>query len=243
MQHSHTLSHAFVQEVNVGRVIPNRFGLVGFGGDCTDGVGLGRVVGGVGGQKFSFASNFTELSDGLITSGRREDGYSAVYTALQSYHLRNGSAKQFILITDEDRDLVDKNLTREFIKSALLAESIMLNVVVNEQFSAGDNLKALGIDSQSGGYVYDPSSPSMYRIIEGEGSPVKDSGHGDTNQDYTQLAFETGGGAWDLNILRSGKDITNYRSISLCFHVYISYSLHGCCNYYDCYMYFMDSLT
>ena len=201
------------QEVNVGRAVSNRFGLVGFGGDCADGVGLGRVVGGVDGQQFSFASNFTELSDGLTTSGRKEDGYSAIYTALQSYQLRVGSAKQFILITDEDRDVVDNSLTQESIKSALLDESIMLNVVVNEMFSGGGDLRALGIDSRGGGYIYDPSSPSMFRIMEGEGDAVKDSGHGNTHDDYTQLALETGGGAWDLSILRIGRQWLHFLSV------------------------------
>ena len=99
------------QEVNVGHSVPNKFGLVGFGGDCSDGLGLGRVLSGVGGWQFSFASNFTELSEGLTTGGRREDGYSGIYTALQSYQFRDNIAKQFILITDEDRDQVDANIT------------------------------------------------------------------------------------------------------------------------------------
>ena len=188
----------------MGRAAPNRFGLVGFGGDCSDGLGLGRVVGGVGGQTFSFASNFTELSEGLTTSGRMEDGYSAIYTALTSYELRANTAKQYILITDEDRDPVDSNITRELIREALTEVPIMLNVAVNEMYSDG-SLRALGIDSRGRGYVYDPSSPSLYRQVEGEARAVPDSGHGGTNQDYTQLALETGGGAWDLNILRLGK--------------------------------------
>lgn len=176
---------------------------MGFGGDCSDGFGLGRVLGGVGGQQFSFASNFTELSEGLTTSGRREDGYSGIHTALRSYQFREGVAKQFILVTDEDRDPVDANITRDLIETALLERDILLNVAVNEAYSGGA-LRALGIDSRGGGYVYDPSSETTYRL-EGEGGAVRDSGHGGTHRDYTQLALDTGGGAWDLNTLRLGK--------------------------------------
>ena len=197
--------YCILQEVNVGRVESNRFGLVGFGGDCSDGLGLGRVLSAGGGAQFSFATNFTELSEGLTTSGRREDGYSAIHTALVSYPLRPGAAKQFVLISDEDRDVVDANLTKESIAAALLAGPVMLNVAVNEEFSAGGLLRALGIDANGRGYVYDPSSPEMYRVVEEEGEAVRDSGHGDTHRDYTQLALDTRGGAWDLNILRDGE--------------------------------------
>ena len=194
------------QEVNVGRGVTNRFGLVGFGGDCSDGLGLGRVVSGVGGRQFSFASNFTELSEGLTTSGRREDGYSGIHTALESYQLRENVAKQFILITDEDRDQVDASITQETIKSALLEQGILLNVAVNQGFSTnGGTFRALGIDSRGGGYLYDPSSPSLFRLEEGEGETVQENGHGRTHEDYTQLALDTGGGAWDLNTLRLGE--------------------------------------
>lgn len=181
----------------------NRFGLVGFGGDCSDDLGLGRVLDGVGGRQFSFASNFTELSEGLTTSGRREDGYSGIYTALQSYQYRQEAAKQFILITDEDRDPVDPDITRDLIETQLLDRGIQLNVAVNQEFSGG-GLRYLGIDSNGGGYLYDPSSETTYSLVEGEGGMVEDSGHGTTHHDYTQLALGTGGGAWDLNALRLG---------------------------------------
>lgn len=193
-----------VQEVNVGVVEPNRFGLVGFGGDCSDGLGLGRVIATPSGAQFSFSTNFTQLSEGLTTSGRREDGYSAIQAALETYPTRQtGTARQFILVTDEDRDVVDGNLTRESIAAALVDESVVLNVAVNEEFSAGDGLRALGIDSSQRGYVFDPSSQDHYRVLGG-GETVRDSGHGQTHRDYTQLALATGGGAWDLNILRLG---------------------------------------
>ena len=203
----------------MGRAVANRFGLVGFGGDCSDGLGLGRVLGGVGGQEFSFASNFTELSEGLTTSGQKEDGYSGIYTALQSYAFRDEVAKQFILITDEDRDPVDANVTRAAIRSALLEQGILLNVAVNQQFTGGGGgFRALGIDSLGRGYIYDPSSQSTYRVVEGEGEAVGDSGHGNTDIDYTQLALETGGGAWDLNTLRLGAVHMYTKGRCMCFN-------------------------
>ena len=121
----------------MGVVEPNRFGLVGFGGDCSDGLGLGRVLSTTSGAQFSFSTNFTELSEGLTTSGRREDGYSAIRTALESYPPRPGAARQLILISDEDRDTVDTSLTKETVLASLLAGSVVLNAAVSESFSAG----------------------------------------------------------------------------------------------------------
>ena len=205
----------------MGRGVPNRFGLVGFGGDCSDGLGLGRVVSGVGGRQFSFASNFTELSEGLTTAGRREDGYSGIHIALQSYQLRDNVAKQFILITDEDRDQVDASITQEMIRSSLLERGVLLNVAVNQGFStSGGTFRALGIDSHDGGYLYDPSSPSLYQLVEDEGETTQESGHGRTHEDYTQLALDTGGGAWDLNTLRLGECCMTH-TCTLYIHVHV----------------------
>lgn len=192
-----------LQEANVGVQLPNLFGLVGFGGDCSDGFGLGRVVGGVGGEMFTFSSNFTEFSEALTTSGRREDGYSGIQTALLRYTFREGVAKQFILITDEDRDAVDTTITRSEMKTSLLQEKVLLNAAVSQEFSGGV-FRALGIDSRGGAYLFDPSATPLYTLLEGEGIPAAGSGHGNTDTDYTQLALEIGGGAWDLSRLRAG---------------------------------------
>ena len=220
-----------LQEASVGVQLPNRFGLVGFGGDCSDGFGLGRVVGGVGGEMFTFSTNFTEFSEGLTTSGRREDGYSGIQTALLSYAFREGVAKQFILITDEDRDVVDTSITRAEIKTSLLQEKVLLNVAVSQEFSGGV-FRALGIDSRGGAYLFDPSASSLYSLLEGEGSTMVGSGHGSTDADYTQLALEIGGGAWDLSHLRTGACATDRFHVE-CYPctVYMDFCMCVCVNH------------
>jgi hypothetical protein len=212
---SMTLEHAWIpgmtvalngalREVGIGIQPENRFGVVGFGADC-DEPGLGRVISNADEQVFVFASNITDFTMSLDTSGRNEDGYSGIQTALEGYEFRNG-AKQFILITDEDRDAVRPNLTRAVIRDMLQSRGILLNVAVSEEF-AGDEFRALGIDGEGNAYVYDPSLASLFRIIEGGGASVEDSGHGTTNTDYTGLALELGGGAWDLSTLREGGEV------------------------------------
>ena len=186
-------------DVNIGVSPKNRFGVVGFGNDYNT---SGRVFLNSLQQEFVAADNITDFTQNLIVSGRNEDGYSAINTALSSYTFRD-VAKQYILITDEDRDIIAENVTKESIKESLENAGIHLNVAVNEEFEGG-NHRALGIDSNRNAYIYDPSVVSSFRVIKDFGVPVEDGAYGSTNIDYTELALGLEGAAWDLNKLRQG---------------------------------------
>ena len=204
-----TLLDQALQEVDVGVEPRNRFGVVGFGDDCNEGNLFGRVLLSSAQEQFAFAGNISDFTGDLNIGGRREDGYSAINIALEAYTFRE-VAKQFILITDEDRDVVAGDLTREAVLALLESAGIQLNAAISEEFE-GDGLQALGIDGQSNAYVYDPSIRSLFEVLEGSGSSVADSAHGSTSTDYTQLALELGGAAWDLSQLRQGA----YRGVCL----------------------------
>lgn len=191
-----------LQEVDVGVDPRNRFGVLGFGDDCNEGNVMGRVLLSSVQEQFAFADNITDFTQELNIGGRREDGYSAMRVALDSYVFRN-VAKQFILITDEDRDTVSENLTREGVQALLGEAGVQLNAVINEEFE-GDGLRALGIDGQGNAYLYDPSIRTSFEVLEGSGVSILDSAYGSTNADYTQLALALGGAAWDLSQLRQG---------------------------------------
>ncbi len=191
-----------LMDVDVGLSTPNRFGVVGFGDDCNEDNALGRVILNSAQQQFSVADNITDFTRNLNVGGRKEDGYSAINVALDGYSFRD-VAKQFILITDEDRDVLQENLTRDSIRVLLENAGIRLNSAISEEYEA-DGSRALGIDSSGNAYVYDPSIRSSFRVIEGSGVPVQDSAYGSTNTDYTQLALELEGAAWDLSQLRQG---------------------------------------
>lgn len=189
--------------VNIGVQPRNLFGVVGYGADClSENFTVGRVITTPDNEIFTFGSAVNEFTSMLGTDGRMEDGYSGIKTALEGYPSRN-AAKQFILITDEDRDPVDGNLTREAIQEMLEQAGAVLNVAVSEEFE-GAGLRALGIDGASAAYVYDPSASSLFRIVQGAGMSVENSAHGSTSVDYTQLALELSGAAWDLTRLREG---------------------------------------
>jgi len=187
----------------VGATEGNNFGVVGFGGGCDSAdSALGRILLDSNGDMFTSAANVSTLTQELELGGRDEDGYSAMEVALRSYDFRD-SARQFILITDEDRDELSVNATRDRLRSMLADAGVQLNVAVTQQFLAGD-LRALGVDSNMNAYLFDPSVRSAFVVENGAGASVKDSAYGSTNADYTTLVWELGGAAWDLSQLRQG---------------------------------------
>ena len=192
-----------LQEVEVGVEPRNRFGVVGFGDDCTEGSVLGRVLLSSAQEAFAVADNISDFTRDLNVGGREEDGYSAIEVALESYEFRD-VARQFILITDEDRDVLTANLTRDSVREMLEDSDVLLNAVINQEFLGGVDARALGVDGNGDAYVYAPSRRLGYEVLEGSGVARQDSAHGSTGTDYTQLALELGGAAWDLSQLRQG---------------------------------------
>lgn len=180
----------------------NYFGVVAFGDDCDSNNSLGRVLLDNFQQTFVSSENITAFIKNLKVGGRQEDGYGAMEIALNEYYFRD-VARQFILITDEDRDVLAVNLTRGNIRDMLDSSGVLLNAAVSEEF-LGSSLHALGVDSNRNAYLYDPSVRSSFRVEEGSGQAVEDSAYGTTNTDYTGLAWQLGGAAWDLRQLRQG---------------------------------------
>jgi hypothetical protein len=174
---------------------PNRFGLVGFGG------GTGHLDGHshlVNGGQFGTSAQFGTATGSLLTNGGTEDGYSGITTAL-SYSFRPDAARNFILVTDEDRDNVGGGETYNSMLSALQGTKTLLNAVVNASFLCGDNGTALGISN--GGTGYQADGLGGFTTCA---NATAVSGFGSTIADYVNLALASGGAAWDLNQLRAG---------------------------------------
>lgn len=181
----------------------NQFGTVGFavGGDP----GLTRSLP-VGGGQFGTAAQFQAVT--YSTGGGTEDGWAAINRANQ-YTFRAGAARNYILVTDEDRDNALASLTYAGILASLTGSSTLLNAVLDAQFSCGTQA-ALGIDSKGNGYVADGSGG--YTTC---GNPTVVGGAGSTVANYVDLALASGGAAWDLSFLRAGG--ANAQSFSLAF--------------------------
>ena len=209
---SMTMQHSWIPEMieqldnalvnaGIGMNPRNRFGVIGFGDDCTTEATFDQAFLTNESVTYMPADRIVELTQRLQTGGKYEDGYRAIASAFKQYMFGDRTSL-FILISDEDRDAVS-NITRDEIKSMLTDNEVVLNVVVSEEFTGGE-ARAFGIDAEGTAYVYDPSSDVLFRNVDNFGVPVKDSAHGSTNIDYTQLALQAKGGSWDIGLLSQG---------------------------------------
>ena len=183
--------------LNTAGLTPNNYGLVGFGGGTVSHPNAGHSHL-VGGGQFGTAAQFSTATGGLVVSGATEDGYSGIALA-NTYGFRSGAARNYILVTDEDRDITNPSLTFASTLSSLTSTSTLLNAVINASFRCGDNSVALGM--ASGGTGYKADGTGGFTTCTGASAVI---GAGTTINDYVNLALATGGAAWDLNQLRAG---------------------------------------
>ncbi|WP_261858900.1 putative Ig domain-containing protein [Photobacterium sanguinicancri] len=176
----------------------NFYGAVGFG-HRGSGAALLRMLA-TDGDTFVNAERFNKITKQFVASGGFEDGWSAAQLLLNDYPLRPKTAKNIILISDEDRDNGNSSITYESMKTQLIAQKAVLNVVIDGGFVCEDGRAALGMDADGSGYVAE--NDGSFSLCNN----AKHSGRafGATNAHYIQLALETGGAAWDLNYLRRG---------------------------------------
>ena len=183
---------------NTPSVGPNNFGLVGFGSSGAHGALSGHTHL-VGGAQFGTAAQFGAATAGLVISGGTEDGWGGIAHA-NTYTYRAGAARNYILVTDEDRDNTNAALTFAGTLASMTATNTLLNAVVNVTFGCGANTTTvLGIDSSGKGYIADGAGG--YTTAAG---CTAVSGFGTSIANYVNLALATGGAAWDLNKLRLG---------------------------------------
>ena len=164
---------------------------------------------GIAGQHFSLVPDLdfvftdsataSETAGNYATSADPEDGYSGIDVALRADAFRDGAAINYIVVTDEDRDNQDDNVTFESMFGGLSGQSALLNVVVASQFRDENNNRAIGVDYSGNAYLADGSG----------GFTVSAGGFATTNNvsirnDYIDLAWALNGASWDLGLLRAG---------------------------------------
>ena len=182
--------------------LQNLYALVGFG---RSGEGARARTHKFGSAEFFTAAQYPFVNDQLEADleGNVEDGYQAIKHALDTLPFRRSPsvALNIILVTDEDRDTLPEatGITRDVIKFRILQEGAVLNVVVDNSFQALNGTAALGVDSFG----------TAYLAVGTSGIPTKTnvqlgSGYSRTRRSYTELALETGGAAWDINLIRRG---------------------------------------
>lgn len=190
-----------LRERGVGAgVRQNMFSLVGFGRNDFN------AIGGITLSTLALPNEFVAAASNLQLSGALEDGYAGIEHAISSVQTRSGTAKQLILITDEDRSLLRPDLTKNIIETQIRDSGFMLNVILNQGYLSdplNDHSFTLGLGANGTAYLFNESSPSLFSLFEG-GIPNNSPffSFGNSYEDYATIAHATGGAAWDLNQLR-----------------------------------------
>ncbi|MBN1586218.1 MAG: PEP-CTERM sorting domain-containing protein, partial [Candidatus Omnitrophica bacterium] len=155
--------------------------------------------------QFGTAAELATAATALTVSGGLvEDGWAALQFAM-GYSFRPGASVNVILVTDEDRDELNSNgLTYDGVRDQLAAVGALLNVAVNHGFEDVNEDEALGVDADGNAYV--PDGAGGYAISTGGVATTPGALAPTAKADYIDMAWELGGAAWDLNILRDGGD-------------------------------------
>jgi hypothetical protein len=195
-----------LRDIKVGNAtFPNQFGLVGFSRDSN------AHRGGVVIQNLTTPTQFVRSVRKLRLSGVYEDGYNAIAVALQGINPRPNTAKLIVLVTDEDRDVLNFQLDKDAVERMLKRAGFKLTALVQQSYAGvhfGERVTApvMGIDASFHAYVLDTDAADNY-IIAQRGIPLPETGFGTTYSDYVDLAVRTGGSAWDLRMIREGEPV------------------------------------
>ena len=152
------------------------------------------------------AEEYPEANAKLVATGNTEDGYQSIDFALTKLPFSKGPsvARVLILVTDEDRDVIEegKNISRGKILSRLASLEFVLHVVVDNSFSA-EGRRVFGVDSNMSVYGILPNG--TYTRIWKE---VKiDKGYSKAREDYTELALKLSGSTFDVKQLQEASSV------------------------------------
>ncbi|XP_065191876.1 uncharacterized protein LOC135822963 [Sycon ciliatum] len=181
----------------------NQFGMVGFGQD-QGGPATTIEVGGAG-QLLGSAEDLQTAFQGLTSRGSREDGYAAIQLALRAYDLRPNAHCILLMLTDEGRDNLAEDLNYDLMVSELNSKKCVLHVAVHERFASGMrphcgrrpfHRHAFGMDAEKHSII--KHSVEEFQVVPWAGYARLRSGNKNTHTAYVQLAWATGGSAFNV---------------------------------------------
>lgn len=123
--------------------------------------------------------------------GGTEDGYIAIRDVLSGYLTGNDYAPTtVILITDEDRDVTDRDLTLADLVDQLIMNGIVVHAVVMARIACPDQRVGIAVDE--GGVAILAGQDELSTCSDAR---VR------THDDYAELAWATGGLVWSLEMI------------------------------------------
>ncbi len=129
----------------------------------------------------------------LRTVGGIEDGYVAIRNVLNRHPEYEDTPTTVILVSDEDRDVTDSDISLASLADYLTMKGVVVHVVVPAQIFCPDRKAGLAVD--------------MYRVALHPGFDGLSTCAGAmtrTYQEYAELAWATGGLVWDLDLVAPG---------------------------------------
>ena len=191
----------------------NMYALVGYGRHSPNPLAYTMTL---NNQSLVMNSSFADLVSrlpALVYGAHREDGYEAINHALENVPFRKkmsiSSSHEYhvelILISDEDRDVVDQNATRSTIQSKLYSYDARLHVIIDNTLNI-DTVRTLGVSTTGSGqrgYVAVRGNTKRQCAVVGLSTAVGlGKGYAKTREHYTELALQVQGSVWDTNQLK-----------------------------------------
>lgn len=184
--------------------LPNLYAVVAFGGSLKPRV----LTTSMGAKVLVPLIRTSDLLNQLsrFPQADSEDGYLALDVAARDVPLRKmvQTRSIFVLITDEDREVANHQITLDSAVKQLRKVNAELVVIADVIFnrSTGNDLDVMGKSRQSG-YSYSLNSAKGFNEIPLAALSVV-SGYGNSIQDYVPLANRLQGSIFAINMLRSG---------------------------------------
>jgi len=188
-----------------------RYGLVGFAATFSAGFAYSHLIGDA--PFGSIAGLVTALESTPVTGGF-EDGWEGIDHGLAEYQFRPGAAVNVVLLQNGNgRNTLNTTLTKEGILSALGTRNAVLNSIVMASFDPNLGNPVLGVESDSSDGLVDGQHVA-YGIVDNAviESVFVDGVHSingadNTADTYVDLAWQTGGAAWNVTTLESGSPL------------------------------------
>ena len=192
---------------------PNMYALVGYGRHSPNPLAHTLTL---NGKSLVKNSSFADLVRRLpvpIYGANREDGYQAINHALENVPFRKKTSissshvhhVELILISDEDRDVVDQSVTESAIHRKLNSHGARLHVIVDNSLNI-DTVRTLGVSTtgsgQRGYVAFRGNTQPQCSVIGLSTSVGLGKGYAKTRQHYTELALQSLGSAWDTKQLK-----------------------------------------
>ena len=185
----------------------NRFGLFAYGGATTDTVPAPVLLGNPA-ALFGTSQEYATGVGTLQAGGAIEDGYLAIENALDLYQYRPEAEKFIILVTNEDRDIVDSSKSYASTLAKLRAKDVLLDGIVSANFFDASGNFAMALDAQDNAYLEDGSGGF---IVTPNGTVTS---FDTTVPDYVDMIHETGGIAGDIfQIQFGGATTTSFANV------------------------------